>query len=715
MLAADPSGSDARPARLHLAEALGRLGRWDEALETARPLAESAPEDELHARALFVAARAFEEAGAWAEATAVYERYRALGTPIEPYARLRQAAAQQTLGQLFEAAMAYEAVATSDLPPIERAGAYERAIAARLELGEPARALELYSSLLDLAEQPPYRARVMVAAAGVARDHGEVDQAREWLRAAAAEAPGAPEALEAVAQLLADPAGALPPATAARVYTAHERWPEAIAQFDTALAAGEDPAQRRERALALRATGAYEAALAELAALSAADPASDTGRQAQLDWVQTVGQSGDVGRAIAGYREFATAYPDDPRAPEALARVVILLERQGDAEGAALQRLDYVRRYPTAPNAQRAHFLAGMYFYEAARYGEASAIWDELRDTASGTIAAQASYWMARAATSGAVDVSLPADLLAAARAADPDSFYAARARELLGETPGGAVPLGAPIAAAEWREAEVWLASWSGTTPESLAPGGEQDPARDPAVVRGLALANAGLVSEAIGELRAPLGAWREDPARLYMLARLSHEHGLTYVALNAAERLATLAGEREAGVAPAAVRRLIFPTPYRTIVAEQAREHDVDPLALYALLRQESHFNPAATSWVGARGLAQVMPATAQGIAQELGIEGFNIDQLYRPEVSVRFGAYYLSQQIDNMGGSLPGALAAYNGGLGNAWRWAGGETVTDPDLFAERIDFAETRGYVKLVYGFHSAYRGIYQPGG
>jgi soluble lytic murein transglycosylase len=232
---------------------------------------------------------------------------------------------------------------------------------------------------------------------------------------------------------------------------------------------------------------------------------------------------------------------------------------------------------------------------------------------------------------------------------------------------------------------------------------------------VRGLALANAGLVSEAIGELRAPLGAWREDPARLYMLARLSHEHGLTYVALNAAERLATLAGEREAGVAPAAVRRLIFPTPYRTIVAEQAREHDVDPLALYALLRQESHFNPAATSWVGARGLAQVMPATAQGIAQELGIEGFNIDQLYHPEVSVRFGAYYLSQQIDNMGGSLPGALAAYNGGLGNAWRWAGGETVTDPDLFAERIDFAETRGYVKLVYGFYSAYRGIYQPGG
>jgi soluble lytic murein transglycosylase len=133
---------------------------------------------------------------------------------------------------------------------------------------------------------------------------------------------------------------------------------------------------------------------------------------------------------------------------------------------------------------------------------------------------------------------------------------------------------------------------------------------------------------------------------------------------------------------------------------------------MALYALLRQESLFNASATSWVGARGLAQVMPATGEGIAQNLGITGYRSQDLYRPAVSVRFGAYYLGQQIGNMSGSLPGALAAYNGGLGNARRWAGGSVVADQDLFAEGIDFRETREYVKLVYGFQAVYRGIYQ---
>jgi soluble lytic murein transglycosylase len=61
--------------------------------------------------------------------------------------------------------------------------------------------------------------------------------------------------------------------------------------------------------------------------------------------------------------------------------------------------------------------------------------------------------------------------------------------------------------------------------------------------------------------------------------------------------------------------------------------------------------------------------------------------------------------------MQGSLQAALAAYNGGPGNAQRWAGGTSVADPDLFTEAIDFAETRDYVKLVYGYYGAYRRLY----
>ena len=81
--------------------------------------------------------------------------------------------------------------------------------------------------------------------------------------------------------------------------------------------------------------------------------------------------------------------------------------------------------------------------------------------------------------------------------------------------------------------------------------------------------------------------------------------------------------------------------------------------------MFRQESRFNPGAQSGAGALGIAQVIPATAEGIAQNLQVPDFQIDDLLRPAVGVRFGAFYLARQLDAMHGSLPGALAAYNGG--------------------------------------------------
>jgi soluble lytic murein transglycosylase len=80
--------------------------------------------------------------------------------------------------------------------------------------------------------------------------------------------------------------------------------------------------------------------------------------------------------------------------------------------------------------------------------------------------------------------------------------------------------------------------------------------------------------------------------------------------------------------------------------------------------------------------------------------------------PVVSIRFGAAYLVEQLGTLDGSIQGALAAYNGGLGNVYRWADEAPLDDPDLFVERIDFPETRNYVKLVYGFYHTYRALYQ---
>jgi peptidoglycan lytic transglycosylase len=715
LLDAHPAVAEARPAGFYLAESYALRGRWTSAVAALRDFVGSGPQDDLYARALFLLARGNEEAGAWVDAVAAYERYRALKTPLEPYARLRQAAQQQALGQLDPAAASYAAAAASDIARGERAGAYEKAIALYRQLGRRDMALQLYPPLLDLADEPGYRARILAEAAALAGEAGANDQARAWRREIAERLPTTAQALDAVEQLLADPQGGLAPAAAAQVYSAHEQWSATLPHYDSAIsAASGDTALdlRRQRALAQREAGDIAGALDALAAIGAESPNSEPGRQAQLDWVQTRGQNGDTQGALDAYREFAAAYPDDPRAPEALARAVILLGRLGKAEDAAQQQLDLGRRYPNSAQSHDALYEAGWYFFRAGRMAEAQAAWTT-NQTAGGLIAAQSAFWAARAAEKEAGQADARRQLLEQALSAAPDSYYGARAAELLGRTEAGDVPVGTPIAVADWRAAEDWIAGWSGTPAYHADERGyPPEVAGAGAVRRAIGLQDVDLQSESIAEWNAARDAWHDEPQKLYLLARLAHEHDAPYIALKATEDLTQLSPDKGYAKAPVALRRLIFPTPYSDAALANAQDHGLDPRMLYAMLRQESLFNAGAISWAGAYGLGQIMPATAQGIAQNLQVEGFQEADLLRPAVSIRFGAFYLNHQLAMMEGNLQGALSAYNGGPGNAQRWAGGTNVADPDLFTEGIDYPETRGYVKLVYGYYGAYKRLYR---
>jgi len=93
------------------------------------------------------------------------------------------------------------------------------------------------------------------------------------------------------------------------------------------------------------------------------------------------------------------------------------------------------------------------------------------------------------------------------------------------------------------------------------------------------------------------------------------------------------------------------------------------VSPLLLLALVRQESFYDAQAGSTAGALGLTQVIPSTGAAIATSLGVQAFAATDLYRPTLSLRFGAKYLSDQLGNFGGDAYRALAAYNGGPGTA----------------------------------------------
>ncbi len=140
-------------------------------------------------------------------------------------------------------------------------------------------------------------------------------------------------------------------------------------------------------------------------------------------------------------------------------------------------------------------------------------------------------------------------------------------------------------------------------------------------------------------------------------------------------------------------------FPMPFREAVTQRSQSIGLDPAYVYGLIRQESRFIMDARSGVGASGLMQVMPATARETARYIGLTGFTANQINDRDTNIQIGTAYLKRALDDFGGSMPLAAAAYNAGPGRPRNWRNGP-VLDAAIWAENVPFNETRDYVKKV---------------
>ena len=145
----------------------------------------------------------------------------------------------------------------------------------------------------------------------------------------------------------------------------------------------------------------------------------------------------------------------------------------------------------------------------------------------------------------------------------------------------------------------------------------------------------------------------------------------------------------------------RLWYPLSYEQVVRGHARNYRLDPALLAAVIYQESKFKADARSHSGAIGLMQLLPATAKGIALHTGGSRFRVNDLYNPEINVRYGAWYLRHLIEKYGDEQT-ALAAYNAGQDNVDRWR---------LAGRGIEFSETRAYVDRIEELKRIYRRAY----
>jgi soluble lytic murein transglycosylase len=230
--------------------------------------------------------------------------------------------------------------------------------------------------------------------------------------------------------------------------------------------------------------------------------------------------------------------------------------------------------------------------------------------------------------------------------------------------------------------------------------------PDADSVVARAALLTRLGLVTEARWEHERLLKSAESSSERLLAVANALRGQGLASHAIQ-------LARKALANGAPADTRtyRLLYPVVHQDALLAEASEQGLDPSFVAALIRQESMFNPTATSPAGARGLMQVMPQLGGRLAESLSYPVWDPVLLYQPDVSLQLGSYHLQELAVRY--TEPGhILAAYNAGASRVERWAKRTGVDDPEVFAERIPFVETRGYVRIISRNQELYRSLYQ---
>ena len=230
-----------------------------------------------------------------------------------------------------------------------------------------------------------------------------------------------------------------------------------------------------------------------------------------------------------------------------------------------------------------------------------------------------------------------------------------------------------------------------------------------DPTLQRARLLTDLGLEELAVTELELA-GEQADDRARRALEALVQSRNGERRKSmLTIREAFPALGGPHQATL-PEEARRLYYPLDYQDTIRTWAAQNRLPLHLVYGIIRQESGFDPQAQSWAGARGLMQLMPATARELAGKAGLS-YSHDKLSDPAFNLRLGTTYFSQVLNMFDSNVELALAGYNGGpyrIKRLWKEAGSKEI---DRFLEGLDLEEPKTYVKRILVLSDSYRQLY----
>jgi peptidoglycan lytic transglycosylase len=667
-LLAEATWSDERlrgPALLLAARAAVELGADTAAVARAREALADVGDPNGRAEAVVVLGRAFDRLGEPDSAAAAYIRAAELVPAVGDWLRLRAAAlTADSLGRAMLYSSLRLAAAKGRVPATEAAarqrfGDLIGAASFYLRLGSPATALRLrLAASFDTLARAELRHELVdfIGTPGPAPER----------RAAIAVLDSAyggltPEEDLAVARA-AGPAGV--PA-------------RAIDGFSRAFAAGLGEMQDHfDYAGALFHLGRYPEAAAAFALVPAKDK---LGGAAAYQRGRAFLRSGQLDQATQVFRQVVKRFPKDTAAATSLFLLADLAtddRKDGDARKLFLQ---VAHRFPATRLPPGARLQAALIALVGGHAKDAAHELESLvaAGPRAGDEQTAALYWAGRA-WAKAGDSARARERWAAVMARDPVSYYAGLS------------------------ERRLSAATWSPpAAPDSFAPA----PGQDSAMARAALLRRLGVGDAARYEYDQVARDADSSVEALLSVANAFREAGLASQGI----RLARSALAHGAA-ADARLYRLLYPVVHAEALVTEAGAHGLEPGLVAALIRQESLFDPGATSGAGARGLMQVMPDLGATVARSRGFPQWDPVLLWQPDVSLVIGTLHLAELAARYGDPVR-ILAAYNAGISRVDRWAGKNGMDDPDIFAERIPFVETRDYVRIVQRNRDLYRVLY----
>ncbi|GAB4313700.1 MAG: transglycosylase SLT domain-containing protein [Phototrophicales bacterium] len=699
-----------------MVQAALREGFFDKAVEASTILIARFPTDYRAAQAYFLRGEAYLGLSRWQDAIDDFEQYLTLRPGvIDSYAYERIGDAYVNLGQMDNAMQSYQLATQSDRSAVPQAALHEEVARRYRSMGLYDLAVAEYDAILAFAQNVPYRASIDYLAAQTWIEAGDLNRALLRLEHVFNTYEDRPEAYDAMIFLLQN-GRTLDPYQMGRVSFFAGDYVRAIEAFNTYTSITPltevNPQVYLLLGQAYRAIGNNDAALISFQTVIDQHSGTPLFGDALLEQGRTRFLSGDIPGAIERYLQIADTYAYlEATAAEALWRAGYLYATN-DAPADALQV--FIRLADTYPNATQTR--SGLQFAASAAVtlGDivtAEQIYNRLATITSGEEQADVYLQLAQLAFARGDSVAANAALNAAISAA-PDTYYSARAEDIR----AGRAPFTPPVTyvfefddLAEVTEAENWLRTQFGVVQDGVLWPLSFELEQDPRIVRGRELWAVGAYSEATTEFMDVIDDYKDNALASYQLAIYMRIIGAYRPSIFAAANLIILSGQRTIDVPPY-IARMRYPAYYGDEVRRVAAQYGFDPLLLFSLIRHESLFDTNATAAAGEKGLTQVIPSTAQYIAEQLNWADYQHRDLFRPYAGIEFGAFFLAENLNRFDGNVYAALAGYNAGPGRAIDWlnlSGG----DPDRFMASITISSTRLYIQRIYSNYNIYRELY----